>query len=72
VADMWVREGLTYRWVNVQPGFEMPLKVELNGSMKLLHPKTIWKQFFTESKRQRLIINPNFYVASLNTIKKVK
>jgi hypothetical protein len=23
VADMWVREGLTYRWVNVQPGFEI-------------------------------------------------
>jgi hypothetical protein len=60
VADMWVREGLTYRWVNVQPGFEMPLKVELNGSMKLLHFKTIWTQFFAESKRQRLLLNPNF------------
>jgi aminopeptidase N len=57
-------DTLHYRWTNVVPGFDMPLRVTLDGpTMTLIHPTEVW-----QSVRLKLPnptdfrIDPNFYV----------
>ena len=55
-----------YRWTNCVPGFNMPVKVTLNGKEELLQPETEWKSIPVISKNSKLEIDKNFYVASFN------
>ena len=55
-----------YRWTNCVPGFNMPVKVTLNGKEELLQPETEWKSVPVISKNSKLEIDKNFYVASFN------
>nr|WP_315163616.1 M1 family metallopeptidase [uncultured Flavobacterium sp.] len=55
-----------YRWTNCVLGFNMPVKVTLNGKEELLQPETEWKSVPVISKNSKLEIDKNFYVASFN------
>jgi len=37
-------EQLYYRWINVVPGFNMPVKVRIDGKEMELHPVTSWQR----------------------------
>lgn len=55
-----------YRWTNCVTGFNMPLKVTLNGKEEFLQPETTWKNVPINAKNSKLEIDKNFYVASFN------
>lgn len=55
-----------YRWTNCVTGFNMPVKVTLNGKEELLKPETEWKRIPANTKNSKLEIDKNFYVASFN------
>ena len=55
-----------YRWTNCVAGFNMPVKVTLNGKEELLQPKTEWKNVPANTENSKLEIDKNFYVASFN------
>lgn len=60
---------LAYRWINAVPGFDMPVKVFIEGEEHWLHPNTIWTQDFGIKTNARLIFDPNFYMASFRNMK---
>ncbi|MDN3673410.1 M1 family metallopeptidase [Flavobacterium branchiarum] len=64
-----VDNKLTYRWANAVAGFDMPIKVTLNGVETWLKPKTEWTNLKVNSKITDLKIDLNFYVAELNITK---
>jgi aminopeptidase N len=55
-----------YRWTNCVSGFNMPVKVTLNGKEELLQPETEWKSIPVNSENSKLETDKNFYVASFN------
>lgn len=55
-----------FRWTNCVSGFDMPVKVTLNGAEQVLTPKTEWESIATKTENQKLDVNNNFYVASFN------
>lgn len=55
-----------YRWTNCVTGFNMPVKVTLNGKEELLKPKTEWKRIPANTENSKLEIDKNFYVASFD------
>lgn len=57
---------LEYRWTNCVSGFNMPVKVVLNGEVQYLKPETNWKSVTIASQSNKLGIDPNFYVLGLN------
>jgi aminopeptidase N len=57
---------LGYRWTNCVPGFNMAVKVSLNGTEKLLNPTTEWNSLENKTETPKLEINKNFYVAGFN------
>ena len=57
---------LGYRWTNCVSGFNMPVKVTLNGKEELLQPEIEWKLDPANTQNSILEIDENFYVASFN------
>ncbi|RTZ10881.1 M1 family peptidase [Flavobacterium sp. GSP27] len=57
---------LGYRWTNCVSGFNMPVKVTLNGNEELLQPETEWQRVSVNTENSKLEIDKNFYVASFN------
>jgi aminopeptidase N len=55
---------LKYRWTNIVSGFDMPIKVALNGKEVTLNPKAEWAEFTNTSKIEKVEVNKNFYVLS--------
>ncbi len=55
---------LKYRWTNMVTGFEMPLKVLINGTEVNLHPKSDWKELNSPFKIEKVEVDKNFYVLS--------
>ncbi len=53
--------GLTYRWTNIVPGFNMPVKIlDEKGEYVFIYPKESYQQMKTGMKE--LKIDDNFYV----------
>ena len=57
-------DTLHYRWANVVPGFDMPVRVTLGGpAMTLVRPTTQWQQAtLTLSDPSTFEVDENFYV----------
>ena len=53
---------LSYRWTNCVPGFNMPVKVTLNGKAQWLKPKVGWAKFSLKHKKLMLKVAKDFYV----------
>lgn len=65
--EYFFKEGkLGYRWTNCVSGFNMAVKVNLNGTEKLLSPTTEWNSIEAKTETPKLEINKDFYVASFN------
>ncbi|MFC2099105.1 M1 family metallopeptidase [Bacteroidota bacterium] len=56
---------LVYRWTNCISGFNMPLKVTLNGEEVILNPGLQWTQK-EGIEGTDLVVDKNFYIAVLN------
>lgn len=57
---------LGYRWSNCVSGFNMPVKVTINGKDMWLKPKTDWEQQAITVENPKLEIDKNFYVAGFD------
>lgn len=61
------KKKIEYRWTNCVAGFDMPVKIVLDGKKELMiFPKTDWQK----SKEKRvgtLVVDKNFYVTSKET-----
>ena len=57
---------LGYRWTNCVSGFNMPVKVVVNGTEKWLKPETEWNSISAKTENAQLKIDKNFYVAGFN------
>ena len=57
---------LGYRWTNCVAGFNMPVKVTLNGKEELLQPEIKWKSLPANTENSKLETDKNFYVASFD------
>jgi aminopeptidase N len=65
--EYFFKEGkLGYRWTNCVPGFNMPVKITLDGTEKLLNPTTEWNRIEAKMETPKLETNKDFYVASFN------
>ncbi len=49
---------VSYRWENVIVGFDMPVKVAVDGKEQMLYPTTAWKTV----KGKTLVADRNFYI----------
>ena len=60
-------DKIGYRWSGVVEGFDLPVKVYLNGEELWLEPKTNWQAI--EAKNTiSLKVDPNFYVTVLDVM----
>jgi aminopeptidase N len=57
-----INKTLFYRWTDCVTGFDIPVKVTLNGKEKWLKPKTEWTNFPKKSKKMKLEVDKDFYV----------
>ena len=53
---------LSFRWTNCVPGFNMPVKVTLNGKAQWLKPQVGWTKFSLKHKKIMLKVAKDFYV----------
>ncbi|WP_187263355.1 M1 family metallopeptidase [Pontibacter beigongshangensis] len=51
-----------YRWANTVDGFNMPVKVHLNGKVQWLEPTSKWQELKGSKKTLKVVIDPNFYI----------
>ncbi|MBJ6118167.1 M1 family metallopeptidase [Pontibacter sp. BT310] len=58
---------LNYRWSNVVPGFDMPVKVLVNGKEQWLEPTAEWKELKTRKKNAVVKVSPDFYIETAIT-----
>ncbi|MCI4442178.1 MAG: M1 family metallopeptidase [Lentimicrobium sp.] len=54
--------NLSYRWTNCVPGFNIPVKVTLNGKEQWLKPQTEWSNLPQTAKDLKLEVDKDFYV----------
>lgn len=57
---------LSYRWTDVVPGFDLPLRVTLSGTdFGLIHPTESWQTATLQLARPDAFrVDPNFYVVA--------
>jgi aminopeptidase N len=60
---------LNYRWSNVVPDFDMPVKVLVNGKEQWLEPTTEWKELKLPKKNAVVKVSPDFYIETAVTEK---
>jgi aminopeptidase N len=63
------KSNLVYRWTNCVPGFNISIKVSINGTEKWIKPLTDWKTETNIGENLKLMIDPNFYVLGINIAK---
>lgn len=59
---------IMFRWTNVVNGFNMPIKVYINGEEKLLNPTLAWDYFESDEDIETIKLDRNFYAASMNVL----
>lgn len=59
-----VEGKMRYRWANCVKGFNMKLKVHINGQMQWVKPIQRWQNMSMENPIQKVNVDQDFYVAS--------
>ena len=59
---------LSYRWTNCVPGFNMPVKVTLNGKEQWLKPQVEWTKLPQMIKNLKVGLDKDFYVELLKSM----
>ena len=58
---------LLYKWENSVDGFEMPIKIFINGEAEWLKPNSrSYKSLQNLPENAEIFVDPNFYVADFN------
>ena len=71
VFEFYVKGNeLTFRWTNCVNGFNMPLKIWVSGKAMLIYPRTMFNTIKLNGENEEIKIDPEFYVATFNTIGK--
>jgi aminopeptidase N len=69
VFEYFVKDGtLNYRWSNCIRGFDMPVKVWIDGKEKVLKATTRPQEEKLGTQQATVKVDPNFYVYSFNTL----
>ncbi|MBC8768926.1 M1 family metallopeptidase [Arenibacter sp. BSSL-BM3] len=55
---------LRYHYINIVDGFDMPIKIDVNGTVDWLYPTAEWKTETFKKTVQSVAVDENFYVAS--------
>jgi aminopeptidase N len=56
---------LSYRWINCVDGFDMPVRVRVNGKRdEIIYPTTEWKIL---NKVKSIEVDDNYYIHSFST-----
>ncbi len=55
---------LKYRWTKTVSGFNMPIKVSINGKTRTLSPTSYWKTATLENEATTVHVDRNYYVTS--------
>ncbi len=58
---------LRYRWINCVRGFDMPVKVAINGQIKWLSPRQRWARLDLDEDVVSVEVDRDFYVATLKS-----
>lgn len=67
IFEYYIKDGnLNFRWNNCVPGFDMPLKIYISGTEKYIKPTTRFSTLELDTKDAKIVVDPNYYVASLN------
>lgn len=67
VFEYFVKDGtLVYRWANCIAGFDMPVKVWVDGKEKVLKAKTRPQVEKLDTQTATVTVDPNYYVYSFN------
>jgi len=57
---------LNFRWNNCVPGFNMPLRILISGEPVLINPSSRYTSFETGKTGVTVVVDPDYYVASMN------
>jgi hypothetical protein len=58
---------MRYRWGNCVDGFQMKLKVYINGQTHWIQPQQKWQDLGLEEPIRTVSVDPDFYVAAFPT-----
>tara|TARA_B100000497_G_C7692313_1_gene421382 strand:+ start:2686 stop:4308 length:1623 start_codon:yes stop_codon:yes gene_type:complete len=62
--EYFQHEGnLNFRWTAVNPDFDMPVHVSINGEVLVIEVSTKWNKMKYQSKIENLQVDTNFYVS---------
>lgn len=67
VFEYFVKDSkLTFRWNNCVPGFNMPLRIYVDGTEKNIVPTSKFATMELDVSNAKISVDPNYYVATLN------
>ena len=67
VFEYYIKDNkLTFRWNNCVQGFNMPLRIYISGVRKDIVPTSRFNTIDIEIENAVIIVDPNYYVGSLN------
>jgi aminopeptidase N len=67
VFEYYVKgKELSYRWNNCVPGFNIPVKVNISGDTMILNPTEKFITIPLKSGRANVIVDPGWYVATMD------
>jgi aminopeptidase N len=59
-------DGIKYRWNSCIEAFDMPVRVWIDGSARMLNPTSNWQRLDTEKEVTAFRVDENYYVAGLS------
>jgi aminopeptidase N len=62
------KDGFNYRWINCIDGYNIPVKLIVNGEEVWLTPTKNPQQFLYKSKINSVAVDPNFYAGLKETV----
>lgn len=58
------KNKIYYHWSNVVEAFDMPVKIYWGDQSTWIYPEAQWKSESAQGSRDKMIIDPNFYIFS--------
>ncbi|AWG22466.1 peptidase M1 [Flavobacterium faecale] len=57
-----IQNKFQYRWSNSVDGFDMPIKINVDGKLKCIHPTLEWKALTISRGIDSIKVDPNYYI----------
>lgn len=69
VFEYFIRDNqLSFRWNSCVRRFNMPLKIRIAGTERIINPRTFWNTIKLDNSNPSIEVDPNYYVATFNTM----